>query len=81
MNAEVLRTGVIISLSKRKEASDLFISNFNQALDIVFSTNGKLNVMLWRRRIGAAIGTIELELIRSFVLQFGSWLWSNGMER
>ena len=63
------------------DGNRLFISNFNQALDIVFSTNGKLNVMLWRRRIGAAIGTIELELIRSFVLQFGSWLWSNGMER
>jgi hypothetical protein len=67
----------LVSLVQYQCGGDrLLIANADQALDIMFIEN-KLNVVLWRRSIGASVGSSGLALIRSFVLQYGSWCWED----
>lgn len=66
---------VQVSAEYQCSGNRLLIAALDQALDISF-INGKLNVMLWRRLKNAPVRVTEMNLIRSFALQFGGWLWN-----
>ena len=69
---------VVVSAQYQCDGERLFIATQDQALDVTF-VDGKVMLMLWRRSIGAPIRKPELDLIRSFTLQFGGWLWHENM--